>query len=53
MDNGENIAGKYDHVIREIASLTKIMTCHIVISFIKQYNLDPKEIKFEVSDKAS
>jgi len=36
------IHGKREYQRREIASLTKIMTCWVVIQLCKDYNLNPK-----------
>ena len=33
--------GKRIHIVREIASLTKIITCMTVIDFLSKYGYDP------------
>lgn len=38
---------------REIASLTKIMTCYVVLELIKRYNLEEKKHYIQVSENAS
>lgn len=47
------IHGKREYQRREIASLTKIMTCWVVIQLCKEYNLNPKTVQVTVSDVAS
>ena len=39
--------------IREIASLTKTMTCLVVFRLIKRFNLNPLELYFSVTLGAS
>jgi D-alanyl-D-alanine carboxypeptidase len=41
------------HKKREVASLTKIMTCHLAILLIEKYNFNITELTFRVSQKAS
>ena len=38
---------------REIASLTKIMTCYVVLLLLKRFDLDEKKHYIEVSDLAA
>ena len=52
--NTNNILRGYKHFeSREIASLTKIMTCFVSLKLIKRFNLDPKKMYFSVSHSAS
>lgn len=46
------ILAKYSQEEVEIASLTKIMTCFLVIQICEFFQLDPKEERVAVSDKA-
>ena len=47
------IFGKMEKERREIASLTKIMTCYTVISLAERFNLDLDNILVTVSYEAS
>ena len=51
--NKKQLYGKKQQVVREMASLTKIMTCYICLNFIKKYNLDIDNIHVIVSYDAS
>jgi len=50
---GDLIASKKGNKKREIASLTKMMTCICVCKLIKQYNIAPKSIYIQVSKLAA
>ena len=52
-DSGEYLAGMKTGEIREIASLTKTMTCLVVFRLIKRFNLNPLELYFSVTLGAS
>ena len=52
-DSGEYLAGIKTGEIREIASLTKTMTCLVVFRLIKRFNLNPLELYFSVTLGAS
>ncbi len=45
--------GKRENVRREVASLTKIMTCYTVLKLLKEFQIDPKTEKVVVSEIAS
>lgn len=45
--------GKMERERREIASLTKIMTCLVVLSLVKRFGLDEKKHLITVSEYAS
>lgn len=47
------IHGKREYQRREVASLTKIMTCYVVIKLCKQFRLDPKTTEVTISDVAA
>jgi D-alanyl-D-alanine carboxypeptidase len=47
------IYGKKELIKRECASLTKIMTCYLVIKLCNDWNFDMKKIEIKVSDIAS
>lgn len=52
--NSEQVLfGRMERERREIASLTKIMTCYVVLELIKRFNIDEKKHYIEVSDNAS
>jgi len=51
--SGEIICSKKGTKKREIASLTKMMTCLCVCKLIKQYGINPKSIYIQVSKYAS
>lgn len=44
---------KEAHRKREVASLTKIMTCYLVLYLSEKLKLDIYKLNFRVSDKAS
>ena len=46
------IHGKREYQRREVASLTKIMTCWVVIKLCKKYHLDPQATPVSVSEVA-
>ena len=41
--------GRMERERREIASLTKIMTCYVVLTLIKRFNLDERSVFVEIS----
>ena len=45
--------GKQENVKREIASLTKIMTCYICIQIINNLNIDGNNTYIKISKNAS
>ena len=45
--------GKREYQKREIASLTKIMTCWVVINLCKDYSINPAQTYVMVSDTAA
>ena len=45
--------GRREHQKREIASLTKVMTCWVVINVCREYGLNPKSTMVTVSDVAA
>ena len=47
------IGGKREYQRREVASLTKIMTCHVVIELCKHWKLNPRIQEVTVSEVAS
>jgi D-alanyl-D-alanine carboxypeptidase len=47
------LLAKGEWIKREMASLTKIMTCYSAIKFCEKYNIPIKTTKFEVSMKAA
>jgi serine-type D-Ala-D-Ala carboxypeptidase (penicillin-binding protein 5/6) len=47
------IHGKREYQRREVASLTKIMTCYVVIKLCKYFHLDPKTTEVTISDVAA
>lgn len=47
------LGGRREYQKREVASLTKIMTCHVVIMLSKQWNLNITKTKILISDVAS
>jgi D-alanyl-D-alanine carboxypeptidase len=47
------IHGKREYIKRECASLTKIMTCYLVIRLCNEWNLDIKKTEIKVSEIAS
>jgi len=47
------LGGRREYQKREVASLTKIMTCHVVLTLCKQWNLSVTKTKIFVSDIAS
>lgn len=48
----EYIFGKMPNKQVEIASLTKILTCFLALTFLERRSLDPKEIKVQISKLA-
>ena len=50
---GEILFGKLENYKREIASMTKIMTCYIVVNCIHEYGLDAKKTMLQVSKNAA
>ena len=51
--SGRVIWLKDAHRKREVASLTKIMTCHTAILLAERFKFDIHRLKFRVSEKAS
>ena len=47
------VHGKREYLKKECASLTKIMTCYLVISLCKQWKINPKKTDIVVSPIAS
>ena len=45
--------GRREYQKREIASLTKVMTCWVVINVCREYGLNPKSTMVTVSDVAA
>lgn len=41
--SGEILYAKREHKKREIASLTKMMTCYCVSKLLKKFDIDPKD----------
>lgn len=52
-DSQELIEGKFEHIQREIASLTKIMTTYTVLKISEQFNMDIKNCDLTVSYNAA
>ena len=50
---GDLLWGKMELDKKGIASLTKIMTCHIVIKTLHRLKMDPKNYAITVSKRAS
>ena len=50
--NAKFLYGKFPHYKREIASLTKIMTCYTALMLIEKWEIDPKLLYFTVSREA-
>lgn len=50
---GEILFGKCENDRREIASITKIMTCFVVIQIIRKIKLDPQKTLLQVSKAAA
>ena len=51
--SGRVIWLKDAHRKREVASLTKIMTCHVAILLAERFKFDIYKLRFRVSEKAS
>jgi D-alanyl-D-alanine carboxypeptidase (penicillin-binding protein 5/6) len=51
--NGKTLFQKNENTKREIASLTKLMTAHVVIDLVHKMNIDPNITYVEVSYNAS
>ena len=47
------VNGRREYQKREVASLTKIMTCHVVLQLCKQWQLNISKTKILVSDVAA
>ena len=45
--------GKTEHERREIASLTKIMTCYVVLNLSERFQLNEHETMVEISENAA
>lgn len=43
LDTGEQYFSKQEHTVRQVASLTKIMTFWVVLQFIEKWGIDPEE----------
>ena len=52
-DTGEVIYGRRESVKREVASITKVMTCICVCKIMESFKIDPKTTFVEVSSIAS
>ncbi len=50
---GELLFGKADAEKREFASLTKIMTLHVVLNYAESHHLDLKALQLTVSSSAA
>ena len=50
---GEILFGKAENERKEIASMTKIMTCFIVIQICRKLKLNPEKTKLQVSKHAA
>lgn len=44
--------GKRIHKVREIASLSKMITAMVMMDHLNRYNLDPKKIPYEIKKNA-
>lgn len=53
MKNKSFLFGKNEKEKREIASLTKIMTCYCVLNILKDLDLDENNHKVIISDQAA
>jgi D-alanyl-D-alanine carboxypeptidase len=49
----KDIYGRNEKDVREIASLTKTMTCYTVLNLCKRYNIDMKNTHIQVSPDSS
>jgi serine-type D-Ala-D-Ala carboxypeptidase (penicillin-binding protein 5/6) len=45
--------GKLERERREIASLTKIMTCYVVLNLIERFKMDERNEMIEISEQAA
>ena len=45
--------GKLERERREIASLTKIMTCYVVLNLIERFKIDERNEMIEISEQAA
>ena len=52
-DDGSLLFGRNEHVPREIASITKIMTAYLVFRIMKRFKINPKKKLINVSKYAS
>ena len=52
-DDGSLLFGRNEHVIREIASITKIMTSYLIFRIMKRFKINPKKRMIKVSKYAS
>lgn len=50
---GSIIAGQRETLRREVASITKVMTCYVVCKLIRDYKIDPKTTYLQVSHLAA
>lgn len=45
--------GKREYMRREVASLTKMMTCYTVIKLLRKFKLNPETTEVKVTDVAA
>jgi D-alanyl-D-alanine carboxypeptidase len=50
---GKGLYSKGDSEVREMASLTKIMTAYVSLQLVKEFRLDLNKTMFSVSENAS
>lgn len=53
MKHDKFLFGKLERDRREIASLTKIMTCYTILNLLEKYNLNEYTSMVEISENAS
>lgn len=53
MKNEKLLFGKLERDRREIASLTKIMTCYTVLKLLEKFGLDENTTFVEISENAA
>lgn len=53
MKNEKLLFGKLERDRREIASLTKIMTCYTVLKLLEKFELDENETLVAISENAA
>ena len=52
-DDGSLLFGRNEHVSREIASITKVMTAYLIFRIMKRFKINPKKKLLNVSKYAS